>query len=188
MTLKWALLPIDLVHQSWVEMNYFLVLSFGQVTSDGLMDGWKAMHMSPPCICTGVLKNRGPGSSMAFLGKGKINYSQLDFLYLLKETLVYISQTILLILFKLPLPTYNTKGTSSLLSPSPQRQARFRSVTEFNLLCHWLEYLIRGFVWVLQFYTWLKVSQTVMGNYWPSSPRIGWDLLYCVLKQWWARF
>ncbi len=35
------------------DKNYFLVLGFGPVTSDGQ----KAMHMSPPCICTGVLKN-----------------------------------------------------------------------------------------------------------------------------------
>ena len=33
------------------DMNYFLVLSFDQVTPDGR----KAMHMSPPWICTGVL-------------------------------------------------------------------------------------------------------------------------------------
>ncbi len=35
------------------DMNYFLGLGFGQVTSDGQ----KAMHKSPPCISTGVLKN-----------------------------------------------------------------------------------------------------------------------------------
>ncbi len=31
-------------------------LNFGPVT-DGQTDGRKVMHMSPPCICTGVLKN-----------------------------------------------------------------------------------------------------------------------------------
>ncbi len=35
------------------DMNYFLVLGFGRVTSDGQ----KAMHQSPLCISTGVLKN-----------------------------------------------------------------------------------------------------------------------------------
>ncbi len=35
------------------DMNYFLVLGFGQVTSDGL----KAMHKSPLCISTSMLKN-----------------------------------------------------------------------------------------------------------------------------------
>ncbi len=36
----------------WQDMNYFLVVNFGQVTSDRQ----KAMHKSPPCIRTGVLK------------------------------------------------------------------------------------------------------------------------------------
>ncbi len=44
-----------------IDMKYFLVLSFGQVelwSSDTRQtDGQKAMHMSPPCISTGVLKN-----------------------------------------------------------------------------------------------------------------------------------
>ncbi len=35
------------------DMNYDLVLSFGKVTTDGQ----KAMHKSPSCIRTGVLKN-----------------------------------------------------------------------------------------------------------------------------------
>ncbi len=43
------------------DMDYFLVLNFGPVTPDGQTDGQtdrqKAMHMSPPCISTGVLKN-----------------------------------------------------------------------------------------------------------------------------------
>ena len=36
------------------DMNYFLVLGFGQVTADGR----KAMHKSPPCISTGVLNKK----------------------------------------------------------------------------------------------------------------------------------
>ncbi len=32
------------------------VTGFGPVTPDGQTDRQKAMHMSPPCICTGVLK------------------------------------------------------------------------------------------------------------------------------------
>ncbi len=35
------------------DMDYFLALNFGPVTPDGQ----KAMHMSPPCISTGVLKD-----------------------------------------------------------------------------------------------------------------------------------
>ncbi len=50
-------------------MNYFLVLGFGQVEfwssdtrqTDRQTDGQKAMHMSPPCISTGVLK-KGAGA------------------------------------------------------------------------------------------------------------------------------
>ncbi len=42
-------------------VNYFLVMNFGQATSDGRTDGrtdgQTAMHMSPLCISTGVLKN-----------------------------------------------------------------------------------------------------------------------------------
>ena len=41
------------------------VLNFGPVTPDRRTDGQKAMHMSPPCIHTGVLKN-GPGSCKMF--------------------------------------------------------------------------------------------------------------------------
>ena len=37
-------------------MNYFLVLNFGPVTPDRQTDGQKAMHKSPLCISTGVLK------------------------------------------------------------------------------------------------------------------------------------
>ena len=46
-------------HTSW-DMSYFLVWIFGPVTdrqTDRQTDGQKAMHMSPLCISTGVLKN-----------------------------------------------------------------------------------------------------------------------------------
>ena len=50
-------------------MNYFLVLSFSPVTSDVQ----KAKHMSPPCICTGVLKKYGAFVQMEPSGQSLIN-------------------------------------------------------------------------------------------------------------------
>ncbi len=49
----------DSVSSGFWDMNYFLVnfgpVNFGGVT-DGQTDRQKVMHMSPPCISTGVLK------------------------------------------------------------------------------------------------------------------------------------
>ncbi len=43
-------------YTSW-DMNYFLVWILVQWRTDRRTDRQKAMHMSPPCISTGVLKN-----------------------------------------------------------------------------------------------------------------------------------
>ena len=40
--------------------NYSLVMNFGPVTPDRQTNRQKAMHMSPPCISTGVLKKEVP--------------------------------------------------------------------------------------------------------------------------------
>ncbi len=41
-------------YNTFRDMNYYLVLNFGLVTPDRQ----KAMHKSPPCISTGVLKKQ----------------------------------------------------------------------------------------------------------------------------------
>ena len=50
-------------------------VNFGPVT-DGQTDGQKAMHMSPPCISTGVLKNQISFFETSKLGiGGKLKFS-----------------------------------------------------------------------------------------------------------------